>query len=484
MTWTKPRHFDRNLIVIGAGTGGLIASLVAAKAGAKITLAEAGEMGGDCLNTGCVPSKALIHMARLAAHARRGAALGLFGSGGDIDTAVAMRHVRASIATVAPHDSQARYEGMGIDVRRGRARITSPWSVQIGTETLTTRAIIIATGAEPAIPALPGLAPADYVTSETLWRLERLPGRILILGGGPIACELSQAFAQLGIAVTVLQKASRLLEREDDDVAALARGVLEREGVRVLTGATALRVEGQDGHRVMRVAHDGTEQDVPFDRILMAAGRKPRISGLGLEGLGIGLTKHGTIDTNHYLQTLHPNIYACGDVAGPWQFTHAAAHQGWHASINALFGSLHRIRPDRVVMPWVTYMDPEIGRAGLNEQEARAKAIPVEVTRYELRELDRAIVDEAREGFIKILTAPGTDRILGVTIVAPRAGEMLAEMVLAMRHGIGLKRVFATIHPYPTYTEANRDAAGVWRTRHTPAWLPGVLARYHRWMRG
>ncbi len=482
--WKRPRRFDRNLVVIGAGTAGLVAALVAAKAGAKVTLAEAHEMGGDCLNTGCVPSKALIHAARLVAQAGAGASLGLLGPVGSVQSAAAMAHVRASIAAVAPHDSVERYRGLGVDVRQGWAKITSPWSVEIGGETLTTRSIVIATGAAPAVPPIPGLGETGYVTSETLWRLEDAPRRLLILGGGPIACELSQAFARLGSRVTVAQKSDRLLEREDDEVSALMRERLEQEGVRVLTGHRAVGAALRAGERSMRLEHDGGSLEVPFDVVLVAVGRKPRTSGFGLEALGIPLSESGTVETNHYLQTLYPHIYACGDVAGPWQFTHAAAHQAWHASVNALFGQLHRIRPDRAVMPAVTYTEPEIGRAGLNEREAKARGIAVEVTRYDLHELDRAIVDDAREGFVKVLTPPGKDRILGVTIVAPRAGEMLSEMVLAMRHGIGLKKLFGTVHAYPTYTEANRDAAGAWRNRHAPTWLLGGLKRYHAWMRG
>ncbi len=335
-TWKRPHRFDRNLVVIGAGTAGLVAALVAAKAGAMVTLVEAREMGGDCLNTGCVPSKALIHAARLVAQAHAGAKLGLLGPVGAVESAAAMEHVQASIAAVAPHDSIERYRGLGVDVRQGRARITSPWSVEVGGETLTTRSIIIATGAEPAVPPIPGLDATGYVTSETLWRLEAVPERLLILGGGPIACELSQAFARLGSAVTVAQKLDRLLEREDDDVSALVRERLEKEGVRVLTSHQAVGAAVRAGERSMRFAHDGGAQEVPFDVVLVAVGRKPRTSGFGLEELGIPLSKSGTVETNHYLQTLHPDIYACGDVAGPWQFTHAAAHQAWHASVNAL----------------------------------------------------------------------------------------------------------------------------------------------------
>ena len=480
----RPHRFDRNLVVIGAGTAGLVASAVAAKLGASVCLIESNEMGGDCLNTGCVPSKALIHAARLAAQARRGAEMGLLECPARIDSAAAMRHVRACIAEIAPHDSEERFRGFGVDVRRGSARILSPWSVQVGGERVSARAIIVATGAEPCVPPVPGLDESGYLTSETFWSLDAIPGRLLILGGGPVACELAQACARLGSSVSVVQKGGRLLEREDDDVSALVRSCLERDGVRVLTGCEALRVSQQHGQATMRVAQSGGEIDLPFDRVLVAVGRTPRVSGLGLEELGIEISDRGTIVTNPYLQTARPSVLACGDVAGPWQFTHAAAHQAWHATINALFGSVYRIRPDRAVMPWVTYTEPEIGRAGLNERDARAKGIAVEVTRTPLQELDRAIVDDAREGFVKVLTAPGKDRILGVTVVAPRAGEMLSELMLAMGRGSGLKQVFGTIHPYPTYTEANRDAAGAWRMRHAPKRLIPVLSRYHSWMRG
>jgi len=482
--WKKPRRFDRNIIVIGAGSAGLVSALVATKAGASVTLIELKEMGGDCLNTGCVPSKALIHVAHLTEQAKRAAAMGLTGPVGNVDTAAAMRYVRSAIAEVAPHDSVERYRSLGVDVRQGRARITSPWSVTVNGESLTTRAIIIAAGAEPAIPPIPGLAEAGYMTSETLWAMPEIPRRLLILGGGPIGCELSQAFSRLGSEVTLVQQSARLLVREDDEVSALVSGRLTREGVRVLTEHKAVSVSTHDGQHTMRLLHRDAPVDVGFDKILVAVGRKPRTSGYGLEELGIPLSDKGTIETNAYLQTLYPNIYACGDVAGPYQFTHAAGHQGVHASINALFGSLHKIRPDRAVMPAVTYTQPEVARAGLNEREAKAGGIPHEVTRYDLQELDRAIVDDAREGLVTILTVPGKDRILGVTIVAPRAGEMLAEAVLAMQHGIGLKKLFGTIHAYPTYSEATRDAGGIWRRDHAPSWLLAWLQRYHRWMRG
>jgi pyruvate/2-oxoglutarate dehydrogenase complex dihydrolipoamide dehydrogenase (E3) component len=435
--WTRPRRFDFNLVVIGAGTAGLVSALVAAKAGAKVMLVEARQMGGDCLNTGCVPSKALIHAARLVSQARAAERMGLLGPTGTVDPEAALRHVRHSIAEVAPHDSTERYKGFGIDVRHGYARITSPWTVDVDGVTVSTRAIILATGAEPVVPPVPGLADTGFLTSETLWNIERMPRRLLVLGGGPIGCELSQAFARLGAEVTIVQRGGHLLEREDDDVAALVQQRLVEDGVRVLTGSKAVAVDSQDGKRTMLVERAGKQLHLAFDTLLIAVGRKPRTHGFGLEELGIKLDPKGTVETDAYLQTLQPSIYACGDVAGPWQFTHAASHQAWHAAINALFGSLHRIRPDPGFMPAVTFTEPEVARIGLNEREARRQNVPHEVTRHELGELDRAIVDDAREGFVKVLTAPGRDRILGTTIVAPRAGEMLGEFALAMRRGIG-----------------------------------------------
>lgn len=484
--WARPRRFDRNLVIIGAGTAGLVSALVAAKVGAKVTLVEAEEMGGDCLNTGCVPSKALIHASRLVAQAREAERMGLLDPVpvGAANTAAALRYARASIQAVAPHDSAERYRALGVDVWHGYARITSPWTVEVDGTVLTTRTIIIATGAEPAVPSIPGLVEGGFLTSETLWRVKEAPQRLLVLGGGPVGCELSQAFARLGTEVTVVQKGDRLLPREDQEVSDLIRWRLTQDGVRVMTGQKALAVEWQGGTRAMLLEHEETQSRVPFDALLVAVGRTPRTGGYGLKELGIGLTPKGTVKTNAYLQTLHPNIYACGDVAGPWQFTHAAAYQAWHAAINSLFGSLHRVRLDPSFMPAVTFTEPEVGRVGLNEQEARARNVRYEVTCYELGELDRAIVDDTRDGFVKVLTVPSQDRILGATVVATRAGEMLAELALAMRRGIGLKKLFDLIHAYPTYAEANRDAAGMWRRAHMPTRLLPLLERYHAWRRG
>ncbi|MDE2334948.1 MAG: FAD-dependent oxidoreductase [Rhodospirillales bacterium] len=481
---TKPKRFDRNLVVIGAGSAGLVSALVAAELGASVTLAEAGTMGGDCLNTGCVPSKALIHAAHLVHAAHQAASMGLLPTPGPADTRAAFAHLRSAIQVVAPHDSAERFRALGVDVRHGHARILSPHEVDIGGDVLTTRAIIVASGAAPSVPDLPGLSDVAPLTSETLWHLEEAPRRLLILGGGPIGSELAQAFARLGSSVTLIQRGPRLLEREEEEASALARSVLERDGVRVLTGhhAVAARIAG--GERQMIVRHAGGENILGFDRVLVATGRKARTTGFGLAELGVALRSDGTIATSPWLETSVPGIYACGDVAGPWQFTHAAGHQGWHAAVNALFRPFHRIRPDRAIMPAVTYLAPEIGRAGMSERALREQGTAYEATFHDLAELDRAIADDAREGFVKVLTARGKDRILGVTIAAPRAGEMLGQVVLAMQNGLGLKSLLSLVHAYPTYTEATRDAGGQWRRRHVPGWAPGLMRAFHHWRRG
>ncbi len=481
--WPKPRRFDSNLVVIGAGSAGLVSAYIAATVRAKVTLVEAGEMGGDCLNTGCVPSKALIHAARQVAHARRAKALGIDMGTIGIDFPAVMDSVQRAVTQVAPHDAVERYLELGVDVRHGHARIVSPWQVEIDGEALYTRAIVIAAGAEPLVPPIPGLAEAGYLTSDTVWSLREKPRRMLVLGGGPIGCELAQAFARLGVSVTQVEMAERLLLREDDEVSEFVAARLREDGVDVRTGHKAIGVEQTgDGGKVLVCKHPNGETRFDFDAILVAIGRKPRTQGYGLDTLGITAT--GTVETNEYLQTLYPNIYACGDVAGPYQFTHTAAHQAWYATVNALFGQFHRFRADYSVIPTVTFVDPEVARVGLNEREARDKGITYEVTRYELDELDRAITENDTQGFIKVLTVPGKDRILGATIVGTHGGELIAEFTLAMRHKLGLNKLLGTIHAYPTWAEANKYAAGAWKRAHAPERLLRWLGRYHRWRRG
>ena len=481
--WPRPRHFDYNLMVIGAGSAGLVAAHAAATARARVALVEAGAMGGDCLNTGCVPSKALLRSARFLGQARRAEALGMDRVLPDYEFGRVMQRVRRVIDRVAPHDSAERYRGLGVDVIRGRARLVSPWEVEVDGCLYASRAIVLATGAEPRVPDLPGLEQVRHYTSETIWDLAERPGELLVLGGGPIGCELAQAFARLDCRVTLATRGG-LMGKEDPDAAAAVEDALAADGVRILKQAEALRCEIDDGVQRLVIQHDGAEHALPFDALLLALGRVPCTRDLGLEALGISLGRGGTVETNAWLQTRCPNIYACGDLAGPHQFTHTAGDQGWHAAMNALLGGLWRISATPPVVPWVTFTDPEVARAGLSEEEARAQGIPHEVTRYGLQELDRAIVEEATDGFVKVLTAPGKDRVLGVCIVGSHAGELLAEFVLAMRHDLGLRGILGTLHPYPTWTEANKAAAGAWQRAHLPARWLAWAARYHDWRRG
>lgn len=489
--WTRPKRFDRNLVVIGAGAAGLVSSLIAATVKAKVTLVEASKMGGDCLNYGCVPSKALIKSARVAEAMRHSDTYGFEPTEPRFDFKAIMGRVHDVIAAVEPHDSVERYTGLGVDVVKGYAKIVDPWTVEIAGEDgsvqrLTTRSIVIAAGAAPLIPDLPGLESSGYVTSDTLWeefaKLDQIPRKIVVLGGGPIGCELSQAFARLGARVTQVDRGDRLLPREDLDVSSLAQATLEASGVEVLTDHAAKRIETSVEGKRLVTDSDGVETAIPFDALILAVGRKARLSGYGLEELGIEVER--TVVTDDYLATIYPNIYAAGDVAGPYQFTHVAAHQAWFASVNALFGQFRRFKADYRVIPWTTFIDPEVARVGLNEQEAREKGVAHEVTIFPMHELDRAIADSATDGFVKVLTPPGKDRILGVTIVGDHAGELIAEYVLAMKHSLGLNKILSTIHTYPTMAEANKYAAGEWKKKHAPAGLLKLVGRYHDWRRG
>ncbi|HEX8532790.1 MAG TPA: FAD-dependent oxidoreductase [Allosphingosinicella sp.] len=482
--WKRPRRFDRNLIVIGAGAGGLVTSYIAATVRAKVTLIEAHKMGGDCLNTGCVPSKALIRTARLAHEIRTGGAYGLKPREPEFSFREVIERVFAIIRHIEPADSVERYTKMGVDVRLGHARIVDPWTVEIdGGERLTARSIVIAAGAEPFVPDIPGLAEAGYLTSDTMWDALRgrdeMPRRIVIVGGGPIGTEMAQALARLGAEVTQVESGPRLLAKEDEEVSAFVDQALRAEGVDVRTGHEAVRCDGK-----VLIVESGTGEEVPlpFDEIIVAVGRKARLGGYGLEALGIETER--TVVTNDYLETLFPNIYAVGDVAGPYQFTHFAAHQAWFAAVNALFGSLRRFRADYRFLPWVTYTDPEVAHVGHNELSAREAGVAYEVVRYGLDHLDRAVAESANSGFVKILVQPGKDRILGATIVSAAAGELIAEITLAMKHRLGLNKILGTIHAYPTMAEANKYAAGEWKRAHKPERLLEWVELYHRWRRG
>jgi len=486
--WEKPKRFDRNLVVIGAGSAGLVTAYIAAAVKAKVTLIEKHRMGGDCLNTGCVPSKALIRTAKLLSHINRAPEFGIRRASAEFDFADAMERVQRVIRTVAPHDSMERYTDLGVEVIEGEARIVSPWAVEVrtaaGTRTLSSRAIVIAAGASPFVPPIPGLEEVGYLTSENVWDLRVLPQRLVVLGGGPIGCELAQAFSRLGSRVTQVEMLPRLLIREDPEVSEIIARRFRDEGVDLRLEHQAKRIVVENGEKILVAEHQGQEVRIVFDRILVAVGRVANTGGYGLEELGIATTKARTIETDEFIQTIYPNIYACGDVAGPFQFTHTAAHQAWYASVNALFGDFRKFRADYRVIPWATFTDPEVARVGLNEQEAKERGIPYEISRYGLDDLDRAITDGEAQGFVKVLTVPGQDRILGVTFVGERAGDLIAEFILAIKHGLGLNKVLATIHIYPTLAEANKYAAGVWKRAHVPAALLRWVERYHAWRRG
>ena len=483
----KPASFDRNLIVIGGGSAGLVTAYIAAAVKAKVTLVEQHALGGDCLNTGCVPSKALIRSAKFLSHAQRAREFGMRSASVDFDFGEVMERVQRVIQAIAPHDSVARYTALGVDVAQGRARIVTPWEVEIThpdgrVQRLTTRAIVIAAGARPFVPPIPGLDLVDVLTSDNVWQLRQRPERLLVLGGGPIGSELTQTFARLGCQVTQLEMAPRLLMREDVEVSELITRRFRDEGVQVLLDHKAERVEVVNGQKELVATHQGQEVRLPFDALLVAVGRAANLKGYGLEELGV--TTGRTVAVNGYLQTNFPNIYAAGDVAGPYQFTHTASHQAWYAAVNALFDPFKKFRADYRVIPWATFVEPEVARVGLNELEAKEKNVPFEVTVYGLDDLDRAIADSEAHGFVKVLTVPGKDRILGVTIAGEHAGDLLAEWVLAMKHGIGLNQILGTIHTYPTMAEANKAVAGNWKRAHAPQRLLAWVERFHTWRRG
>lgn len=482
--YRRPARFDTNVIVIGAGSAGLVASLIAATVKAKVTLIERHKMGGDCLNTGCVPSKALIRSARIAEYARRAPEYGLEPMSVQVNFRRVMERVQAVVKTIEPHDSVERFTSLGVECLQGSARIVSPWEVEVNGRTLSARNIIIASGARPRVPDIPGLAALDYLTSDTVWEIREAPNHLLVVGAGPIGCELAQAFVRLGTRVTLVTHANRVLPREDPEVSAALAATLVAHGMTVHTGYEPQEFRREaDGQRATFKTPDGQEE-LAFDRVLVAVGRHANVEEMGLEELGIPLTAAGTVMVDDHLRTRIPTIFACGDVAGPYQFTHMASHQAWYATVNALFGRFRKFKVDYSIVPWATFTDPEVARVGLNEHDARAQGIAHDVTRYDIDDLDRAIADGEAHGFIKVLTAPGKDRILGATIVGYHAAELLPEFVLAMKYGIGLGKILGTIHVYPTLGESNRFLASEWRKARKPERLLGWVERYHRWCRG
>jgi len=486
-SYQRPRKFDRNLIVIGAGSGGLVASYIAAAVKAKVTLIEKHKMGGDCLNTGCVPSKALIRSARFLAQSRRAEEFGFDSASVEFDFSRVMQRVQNVITKVEPHDSIERYTKLGVEVIEGEARLRTPFEVEVNGQILTTRTIIIATGARPFVPPIPGLAEMDYLTSDTIWQLRDLPKRLLVLGGGPIGCELAQSFARFGVEsgskVILVQRGARLMNREDDEVSIFVAQQFKDEGIDLCLQHTPKLFKQEGEHKYLIAEHEGREVEIEFDQVLLALGRSANVTGFGLEELGVKISSRKTIEVNDFLQTNYSNIYACGDVAGPYQFTHTAAHQAWYAAINSLFSPLKKFKVDYSVIPFATFTDPEVARVGLNEQEAKAQGIAYEVTQYGLDDLDRAIADGEARGFIKVLTVPGKDKILGAMIMGEHAGELIAEFVTAMRYDLGLNKILSTIHIYPTWTEANKFVAGNWKKAHAPEKLLQWVERFHTWRR-
>ena len=485
--WQKPGHFERNIVVIGGGSAGLVTAYIAAAVKARVTLVEKHKLGGDCLNTGCVPSKALIRSAKLLSHMARSKEFGINSAQANFDFTEVMARVHSVIKSIEPHDSAERYTGLGVDVVKGSAKIVSPWEVDIVGEDgrvqrLTTRSIVIATGAKPFVPPIPGLAEVGYLTSDNLWEMSELPRRLLVLGGGPIGSEMTQAFARFGSQVTQVEMAPRLLMREDPEISEMVAARFRAEGIAVLLNHRAKAFIFEGDEKVLIAEHGGEDVRIDIDAVLVAVGRAANLSGFGLEELGIPTGK--TVETNEFLQTNFPNIYAAGDVAGPYQFTHAAAHQAWYAAVNALFDPLRKFRADYSVIPAATFIEPEVARVGLNELEAKEKNVAYEVSTYHIDDLDRAIADGEAHGLIKVLTVPGKDKILGVTIVGEHAGDLIAEYVLAMKQGIGLNKIFGTIHIYPTLAEANKYVAGNWKKAHAPARLLRWVERFHGWRRG
>jgi pyruvate/2-oxoglutarate dehydrogenase complex dihydrolipoamide dehydrogenase (E3) component/membrane protein DedA with SNARE-associated domain len=480
----RPAAFDDNMLVIGAGSAGLVSALIAATVRARVSLVERHRMGGDCLNTGCVPSKAIIRSGRIAEYLRRAGEFGLAPVDVDVDFPAVMERVQGVIKRIEPHDSVERFTDLGVNCISGNARLVSPWEVEIDGVRRSARNIVIASGARPFVPPIPGLDEQDYLTSENLWDLRELPARLLVMGGGPIGCELAQAFSRLGSQVTVVDMAAQIMPREDAEVAAHVASVFRGMGIDVLTGHRAVAFRNEDGVNIAEFDCEGERRELAFDRVLVAVGRKANSENLGLEALGIATNPNGTILVDDFLRTAVPTVYACGDVAGPYQFTHMASHQAWYTAVNALFGFARKFRVDYSVVPFATFTDPEVARVGLNELEAREQHIDYEVTRYDIDDLDRAIADGEAHGFIKVLTVPGKDRILGATIVGYHAAELLAEYVLAMKHGIGLNKILGTIHVYPTLSESNKFVAGEWRKARKPERLLDWIEKLHSWRRG
>lgn len=482
--YKRPSKFDANVVVIGGGSAGLVSAIIAVGAKAKTILIEKERMGGDCLNTGCVPSKSLLRSGRIMSYIRRAGEYGIEGAAATVNFARVMERVQEIIKTIEPHDSMERFTSLGVECIAGDARIRSPYSVEVNGLTINTRSIIIATGARPMVPPVPGLNEVGYLTSDTIWTLRELPRRLLVVGGGPIGCELAQAFNNLGSEVTQVDMASRVMPREDVEVSEAVMAQFRKQGIQLLTSHKLTRFGKAGDTRFMEAEHEGETVRVDFDQVLLAIGRKANVEGFGLEELNMPLTAQGTVEVNSAMQTAFPNIFACGDVAGPYQFTHMASFQAFFAAINSLLGGWWRLRAKYNVVPWATFTDPEVARVGLSEAEAKSRGIKYEVTRYDMDHHDRSLADGEAHGFIKVLTVPNKDKILGVTIVGYHAGELIGEFVFAMTHGMGLKKIAAVTHIYPTLLEGNKFAANAWRNKRLPEKYFPWLEKFFRWQRG
>jgi dihydrolipoamide dehydrogenase len=482
--YPKPKKFDANLVVIGAGSAGLVSAYIAAAVKAKVVLIEKHKMGGDCLNTGCVPSKALIRAAKTNHYIHQADQLGIDDAHGIVNFSKVMQRIHKVIDTIEPHDSVERYTNLGVECVQGDASIRTPYEVEVGGKIITTKNIIIASGACPLVPPIPGLSEVEPLTSDSLWSLTVQPKKLLVMGAGPIGCELAQSFQRLGTEVVLVDMADRLMPREDKDVSEYMLDIFKQEGITVLLKQQIVGFKKSDQGYIAQLKSDAEESEINFDRVMVAVGRKANTDGLGLDKLGIEVARTGTIKVDEYLRTKYPNIYACGDVAGPYQFTHTAAHQAWFASVNALFGKFKKFKVDYRVIPWATFCDPEVARVGLSETEAQAKTVAYDVTKYGIDDLDRAITDNEAKGFVKVLTQKSSDKILGCTIVGAHGGELITEYVSAMKHNIGLNKILSTIHIYPTMSEANKFVAGEWKRKNVSEKTLAWLAKFHRFMRG
>jgi len=482
LDWQNPKPASRyNLVVIGAGTAGLVSAAGAAGLGAKVALVERHLMGGDCLNVGCVPSKALIGAARAAAAVRDAAEFGVHAEGVRVDFGQVMERMRRLRASIAPHDSASRFSALGIDVFIGEGRFVDAQTVAVAGEKLRFKKAVIATGARAAAPAIQGLDQVEYLTNETIFALTELPPRLAVIGAGPIGCELAQVFARFGAHVLLLEATHGILPREDPDASERVLKSMLRDGVKLLCCGKQLKLSKADGGRVRLSAEShGQSYDEVVDEVLVAAGRLPNVEGLGLEAAGVAYSKKG-VQVNDRLQTTQPGIFAAGDICSPYQFTHAADFMARTVIRNALF--FGRAKASALTIPWCTYTEPEIAHVGLNPRQADEQGIELDTFTRELSDVDRAVLDGRTNGLVRVHVRKGSDKIAGATVVAHNAGDLVGEITLAMTNGLGLKQIAASIHPYPTQAEAIRQVGDAFnRTRLTP-FTKALFARLMAWRR-